>query len=288
MTVAIIGLGIMGGAYARNLHRAGETVIGVDPAPAARQSFIDAGGQAHESPGTWIADCDLIVLSLVSPAVLAIVCESLKPFLRPGQIVLETGTFALVDKDSAQQSLAEVGAILLDCPVSGTGVQAATGDLVMMASGPSEAVEMARPLLEKFTRIVINAGEFGDGIKLKFVANHAVAVHNVAAAETLNYADALGLSRDTVYAMLSGGAGQSRMSDLRMPLMISGAYDPPSASLKMFEKDLSIIGSDIKEKGVQTPLFDACRALYDLAFDDLPAGYDTAAVFEVYRSGRKP
>jgi 3-hydroxyisobutyrate dehydrogenase-like beta-hydroxyacid dehydrogenase len=70
--------------------------------------------------------------------------------------------------------------------------------------------------------------------------------------------------------------------------MISGAYDPPSASLKMFEKDLSIIGSDIKEKGVQTPLFDACRALYDLAFDDLPAGYDTAAVFEVYRSGRKP
>lgn len=288
MTVAVIGLGIMGGAYARNLIKAGETVIGVDPAPAARQSIIDAGGQAHDVPGPWISDCDLVVLSLVSPVVLALICENLKPLLRPGQIILETGTFALVDKLAAEKALKDVGAILLDCPVSGTGAQAAKGDLVMMASGPSDAVETARPLLEKFTRVVINAGPFGNGIKLKFVANHAVALHNVAAAETLNYADTMGLDRGTVYQMLSGGAGQSRMSDLRMPLMISGAYEPPTASLKMFEKDLNVIGDDVAEKGVQTPLFDACRVLYDAAFDQLSDGLDTAAVFEVYRNGRKP
>ncbi|ASJ73403.1 Succinyl-diaminopimelate desuccinylase [Granulosicoccus antarcticus IMCC3135] len=109
----------------------------------------------------------------------------------------------------------------------------------------------------------------------------------IAAADRLNYADELGLDRDIVYQMLSGGAGQSRMSDLRMPLMISGAYDPPTASLKMFEKDLSIIGNDIAEKGVQTPLFDACQVLYGAAFAELPEGLDTAAIFEIYRNGRK-
>ncbi len=207
--------------------------------------------------------------------------------LKPGQIVLETGTFALVDKEAARDVLAGAGVILLDCPVSGTGAQAAKGDLVMMASGPGDAVEQARALMEKFTRLVIFAGPFGNGTKLKFVANHAVALHNAAAAETLNYGDALGLDRETVYRMLSGGAGQSKMSDLRMPLMMSGAYDPPTASLKMFEKDLAVIGADIAARGVQTPLFAATRTLYDSAMTQLPPSYDTAAVFEVYRRGRK-
>lgn len=288
MTVCIIGLGIMGGAYARNLIKAGETIIGVDPAVAAREGVAQAGGEVHAELGPWIADCDLIVLSLVSPTVLALVASNLQPFLKPCQVVLETGTFALADKMAAQKTLAEVDAVLLDCPVSGTGAQAAKGDLVMMASGPKKSIEKARPLMEKFTRLVINAGEFGNGIKLKFVANHAVAVHNVAAAETLNYADHLDLDRDTVYEMLSSGAGQSRMSDLRMPLMISGEYDPPTASMKMFKKDLSVIGESIAKGKIRAPLFEASKKLYEAGFATLPATYDTAAIFEVYRRGVRP
>lgn len=277
----------MGGAYARNLIKAGEKIIGVDPADAARESVAKAVGEVHAKLGPWVADCDLIVLSLVSPKVLNLVASNLQALLKPGQIVLETGTFALADKMAAQKTLADVNAVLLDCPVSGTGAQAAKGDLVMMASGPQKAVEKARPLMQKFTRLVIDAGEFGNGTKLKFVANHAVAVHNVAAAETLNYADHLGLNRETVYEMLSGGAGQSRMSDLRMPLMISGQYDPPTASMKMFEKDLSVIGDSIAKGGVKAPLFDASKELYETGFATLPETYDTAAIFEVYRRGVK-
>ncbi len=78
MKVAVIGLGIMGGAYARNLHAAGETVIGVDPAPAARAALASEGITVHEAPGPWIAACDLVILSLVSPGVLAAVCAELR------------------------------------------------------------------------------------------------------------------------------------------------------------------------------------------------------------------
>jgi len=286
MTVGIIGLGIMGGAYARNLIKAGETVIGVDPAATARQKIAEAGGVVHDQPGPWIADCDVVILSLLSPAILASVTSALGKLVSPGQLVLETGTFALADKETARQELAKADAILLDCPVSGTGAQAVTGDLVMMASGPHEAVEQARPIASKFTNLVINAGTFGDGTKLKFVANHAVALHNAAAAETLHFADQLDLDRALVFEMLSSGGGQSRMSDLRMPLMMSGTYTPPTASLKMFAKDFAVIGDSLTEHDAQAPLFDAARKLYDQAFATLPDDYDTAAVFEVYRQAK--
>ncbi|MGI9500352.1 MAG: NAD(P)-dependent oxidoreductase [Geminicoccaceae bacterium] len=286
-TVGIVGLGIMGSAYAKNLIAGGAAVLGADPSEAARRRLTDAGGTAHECADAWLADCDLVILALISPQVLREVTATLAEVLRPGQVVLETGTFALADKKAAHASLAASGVRLLDCPVSGTGAQAALGDIVMMASGETKAIAHAMPYMALFTKKVIEAGEFGAGSRLKYVANHAVALHNAAAAETLAYADALGLDREIIYEMLSSGAGQSKMSDLRMPLMIEERYEPPTASLKMFEKDLSVIGEDLSRLGLDVPLFDAVHALYRQAFAKLPETHDTAAVFEVYRKRRR-
>lgn len=282
-TVGIVGLGIMGSAYAKNLIAGGMSVIGVDPLEEARKRLADLRGEAHEQVGAWLADCDLVILALLSPAVLQDVAASLAETLRPGQVVLETGTFALADKEAAHAVLSASDIHLLDCPVSGTGVQAAVGDIVMMASGDEQAIVHAKPYMALFTKKVIEAGTFGAGSRLKYVANHAVALHNAAAAETLAYADALGIDRQTIYDMLSSGAGQSKMSDLRMPLMIEERYEPPTASLKMFEKDLAVIGEDLRRLGLDMPLFDVVDALYKEASASLPETHDTAAVFEVYR-----
>lgn len=119
---------------------------------------------------------------------------------------------------------------------------------------------------------------------MKLVANHAVALHNCAAAETLNYAGAMGLEPQVVYDLMSQSAGQSKMSDLRMPLMIAANYEPPSASLEMFDKDLAIIGADIDQLGIRAPLFDACVALYEQALQELPKTHDTSSVYEIYRN----
>ena len=283
MTVGIIGLGIMGTAYSGNLIKAGIDVIGADPFSEARDRLEKAGGKAEESIGPWVKDCDLIIISVASPKVLASVASDLRDHLNAGQVVVETGTFAMVDKLATKETIEANGAILLDAPVSGTGAQAAKADLVIMASGPDEAVAKAKPFLAHLSHTVIEAGEFGMGSKLKYVANHAVALHNCAAAETLHYADALGLDRDVVYGLLSKGAGNSKMLELRMPLMISGAYQPATANMSMFEKDLSIIGADIRAHGISTPMFDAVNALYDKSYQLVPQNYDTAAIFEVYR-----
>lgn len=285
--VGIIGLGIMGSAYAKNLIAGGVKVSGSDPLPEAQARLTDMGGTAHASTGDWLKDCDVVILSLISPPVLHQVAEELAGILSPEQVVVETGTFALADKMAVHEILSKAGIPVLDCPVSGTGVQAAARDLVMMMSGPEAAIDKAEPFIRHMTKKIIRAGEFGAGTRLKFVANHAVALHNTAAAESLAYADALALDRHVVYDMLSNGAGQSKMSDLRIPLMIDGAYEPPTATLKMFEKDLSVIGDDIRRLGMSAPLFEACDALYAEARETLPETYDTAAVFEVYRA-KKP
>jgi putative dehydrogenase len=283
MTVGIIGLGIMGSAYATNLMSAGIKVVGADPAILGREQLEAAGGETYEKVGPWVADCDLIIIAVASTKVLSAVAWMLPEFLKPDQVVMETGTFAMGDKLAAKEAVEVGGAILLDTPVSGTGIQAAVADLVIMASGPKAAIEHARPYMEHLCHTIMIAGEFGAGSKLKYVANHAVALHNCAAAETLHYADALGLNRDVVYQLLSKGAGQSKMLDLRMPLMISGEYTPATAHMAMFEKDLSIIGADIRAQGISTPMFDAVSAMYDKCWTTLPQDYDTAAVFEIYR-----
>jgi len=283
MTVGIIGLGIMGSAYAGNLLKAGIDVAGADPAPEGRARLTEAGGTAHETAGPWLADCDLVIISVASPKVLAAVAQTLGEVLKPGQVVMETGTFAMADKVAAQKAVEANGAILLDTPVSGTGTQAAKADLLIMASGPADAIGHAKPYMAHLGHTIMEAGAFGAGTRLKYVANHAVALHNCAAAEVLHYADALGLDRDVVYDLLSKGAGQSKMLDLRMPLMISGEYTPASAHMAMFQKDLSIIGEDIRAQGITTPLFDAVSNLYDQCWTDLPQDYDTAAIFEIYR-----
>jgi putative dehydrogenase len=283
MSVGIIGLGIMGTAYSGSLRKAGVQVAGFDPDPIARDRLRAIGGVAHDGLGSWLADCDLVIISVASPNVLAAVTATLGSILLPGQVVMETGTFAMADKLAAQAAVQTNGAILLDTPVSGTGAQAAKGDLVIMASGPAQAIQTARPFMDHLGHTIIEAGEFGAGSKLKYVANHAVALHNCAAAETLHYADALGLDRDIVYRLLSKGAANSKMLELRMPLMMSGAYTPATAHMAMFEKDLSIIGADIRAHNITTPMFDAVSALYDKGWTLVPQAYDTAAVFEVYR-----
>lgn len=280
--VGIVGLGIMGSAYAKNLIKGGVSVEGADPLPEARERLAAMGGVPHDAAGDWLADCDLVITSLISPAVLLEVTAILTRVLKPGQVVMETGTFALPDKMAAHDAMVAAGLRPLDCPVSGTGAQAAVADLVMMASGDPDAIAHARPYMAHFTKKVIEAGPFGMGSRLKYIANHAVVLHNTAAAETLAYSDALGMDRQMVYDMLSSGAGQSKMSDLRMPLMISGTYEPPTASLKMFRKDVSVIGDDIKRLGLNLPLFEAATERYETAFATQPETYDAAAVFEAY------
>jgi 3-hydroxyisobutyrate dehydrogenase-like beta-hydroxyacid dehydrogenase len=242
--VGIIGLGIMGSAFARNLLSNGFTVLCYDPVPQAGEALRAAGGQPMTSPRAVAEAADHVLIVLASiPALHSVIAGEggMAPALRAGQVLAEMGTLPLDAKEAARNLVAATGATLLDCPVSGTGAQAALGDLVVFASGPAEAVETMRPIFGGFARDVRHVGDFGAGMKLKLVANLLVSNHNLATAEALLLAERSGLDLQMTYDAIAAGAGTSRMFEVRGPMMVAGRYEPATMKMDVYQKDLALI-----------------------------------------------
>jgi 3-hydroxyisobutyrate dehydrogenase-like beta-hydroxyacid dehydrogenase len=281
LRVGIIGLGVMGIAYARNLLRAGFTVSGYDPAPAALEALAQSGGVAMADPQTVAAASDVILLVLPSVAALHASIAAMCPSLSAGHVLAEMGTLPLEAKKAALDAVAATGAILLDCPVSGTGAQAAKGDLVVFASGEPAAIDRIRPVFAGLARDIRTVGPFGAGMKLKYVANLLVSIHNLAAAEALLLAQKSGLDLQMVYEAIAAGAGTSRMFEVRGPLMISGSYEPATMSMALYQKDLALIMDHARDVGAAVPLMAATLPFYTAALAQGRDRQDTAALFAV-------
>jgi 3-hydroxyisobutyrate dehydrogenase-like beta-hydroxyacid dehydrogenase len=194
---------------------------------------------------------------------------------------VEASTFALADKTRAEQALGKAGHVMLDCPVSGTGAQAKVKDLVIYASGNSRAIRRLRPLFATFARAVHDLGAFGNGSRMKYVANLLVAINNVASAEAMVLGLKAGLDAHTVFEMVTSGAGNSRVFELRAPMMVKDRYDDPTMKVSVWQKDMAVIGEFARELGCPTPMFDATVPVYDKAMRTGHAEHDTAAVCAV-------
>src|SRR5271156_5463723 len=226
--VGIIGLGIMGGAFARNLLAAGWGVVGYDVAPDRRRALARLGGEAAADAAAVARKTKTIITSLPTPKALAATAAAIAKAGVPRRVVVEMSTFTLEDKAKAEAVLRKAGHVLLDCPVSGTGAQAKLKDLVVYASGGAAEIKTLRPLFAAFTRAVHDVGAFGNGSRMKYVANLLVAIHNVASAEAMVLGMKAGLPPQLIYDLVNAGVGTSRVFALRGPMMVKDRYDQPT------------------------------------------------------------
>lgn len=280
-TVGIVGLGIMGGAFARNLVAAGWRVVGFDVDAARRRAARRSGVEIVDSAAAVAAASRDIITSLPAPQALDAVARELAAAALPPRAVIETSTLSLGDKERAERRLRRAGHLMLDCTVSGTGAQAAVRDLVFYASGDPATVRRLRPLFQALGREVYDLGAFGNGSKMKYVANLLVAIHNVAAAEAMVLGMKAGLDPRRIYELANAGAGQSRMFELRGPMMVTGDYRQPTMTLKGWQKDMQVIGDFARRIGVAVPVFRATEPIYGKALRGGRGGDDTAAVCAV-------
>ncbi len=278
--VGVIGLGIMGSAMAANLVQARFDVYGTDIVPDCCVALTRAGGIAVTHPRELAARCQRIILSLPSESALKQVCADLCAACAPGTIVLETSTLPLAAKEACRSALAEKGVILLDCPISGTGAQAKTRDLAVYASGDGDAIKEVRPIIDGFARACHYVGEFGNGTKMKIVANLLVAIHNVAAAEAILLGTRLGLGPARVVEVVSDGAGSSRMLQVRGPVMANRTWTEPAMKNSVWQKDMKLIREALEATGCAAPLFSATVPIYEAALATGHSEHDTAAVYE--------
>ena len=171
---------------------------------------------------------------------------------------------------------------MLDCPVSGTGSQARTGDLVIYASGDRKSrSRKVKPMFAGFSRKMYDLGAFGNGSKMKYVANLLVAINNVASAEAM------------VLGMKAGLDPQRHLRDdlerrRQFARVRTARADDGEGRLQRRHHEMLGLaeghGRDRRlrqEMGVPTPLFSATLPVYAAALKSGHAEHDTAAVCAV-------
>ena len=280
-TVGVIGLGIMGGAFAKNLVASGWRVIGYDTNPARRREATRAGVKVVGNAAEVASAVPIILTSLPNPQALADTVRKISAAKLKSKLLVEMSTFSISDKEKAARMLRKAGHTMIDCPVSGTGAQAKKRDLVFYASGDAKVIRRLRPLLAAFGRLTFNVGPFGNGSRMKYVANLLVAINNVAAAEAMVLGMKAGLDPNTVVEMIKAGAGNSRVFELRAPMMAKGRYDDVTMKISIWDKDMKVIGQHARKIHVPTPLFNATKGIYLKAMKSGLGGRDTAAVCAV-------
>lgn len=280
-TVGVIGLGIMGSSIAANLVKAGFEVFGFDPVASARTKLKKAGGQSCANVQAVARQCRHIVLSLPSESALDQVCAELIAAKPKNLVVAETSTLPEAAKNRVQALLLKHGICLLDCPLSGTGAQAVTRDLAVYASGDKKGIEAFASVFDGFSRARYDVGPFGNGMRMKLVANLLVAIHNVSTAEAILMGVRSGLDAAMVVKVVADGAGGSRMFQVRGPTMVNRSWGDATMKVSTWQKDMRLINDALQHTDTPAPLFSATLPIYNAAMALGHGMDDTAAVYAV-------
>lgn len=276
----------MGSAYARNLIAAGFAVAGYDVDTDRMKALADLGGTPAQTPSAVADAADVILVALPKVGALEDVTSGAGGIVEGASgdgIVIEMSTFPLDAKVAMREALLDARVESIDAPVSGTGLQADQAEIVVYASGESGVIERARPVFEAISKETYNVGEFGNGSKMKYLANLLVSVHNLVTAETFLLGKAAGLDPERILEVISAGVGSSRIFEIRGPMMVADEY-PPAARLDMFIKDIGVIGDFARSLGSPTPLLDAALPWYEEAVEKGLGDLDAAALARLLES----
>jgi 3-hydroxyisobutyrate dehydrogenase-like beta-hydroxyacid dehydrogenase len=274
----------MGGAFARHLLSDGFSVTGFDIDAKRRAALKKLGGTPAATAAAVAGACPVLVTSLPSIAAVQVAFfgkDGIAAGGGPGTVVIETSTLPLAVKHDIRERCAERGIAVLDCPVSGTGAQAAARDIAIYASGERKAYAKAEAALKGFSRSVYYCGEYGNGSKLKYVANLLVTIHNLSTAEAMVMGMKSGLDLELLYKVIRDGAGTSRMFEVRGPLMIASDYSKATMKIEVYKKDIDIIEQFAADLHCPVPLFEASKPFYAAAYAQGRALEDTAAICAV-------
>lgn len=278
----------MGGTMAEALLTGGYKVFGFDIDAKAKQRFKKHGGVFLTNASEVAERADILIVSVSTAKALeqvtqAIVDSKSSRKTKTPPIVIETSTLTMADKNLCAKTLKKVGITTLDCPISGTAVRIKDRALTIFASGSKAAFKTVIPVLEVFTDNVPYVGVFGNGTKLKFSANHLVAIYNVAYAESVALARKMGLDPREVLKLFGNspvlGSGVMR---LRMDMMVKRQYSPPTMKVEVWQKDMEVIGQMAKSVDCPTPLFQASASIYTAAMAQGLSQEDTASTAEVF------
>lgn len=269
LTVAVLGLGNMGGPMAANLVRAGHEVRGFDPVETAQEAARAAGLTVCASPAEAVRGADVVLTMLPNGALVASTYAEVLSEAQPGTLFIDSSTISVDDARAVHSDAVAAGMLQVDAPVSG-GVKGATaGTLAFMVGGEDEAFAAAQPVLEPMAGKVIHCGGPGAGQAAKVCNNMVLAVHQIAIGEAFVLAERLGLEHQALFDVVTGATGNSWALHTNCPVPGPVPTSPanndfaPGFATALMSKDLGLALSALESTGTVAPLGAAAAALYD-------------------------
>jgi len=281
--VGYIGLGLMGSSIARNLMKAGHTLVVHNRSRAIVDQLVSEGATAATSPREVAEQCDFVFTNLPdSPDVEQVDLgpNGIIEGAHPGLIVIDNST---IKSETARQIAAafeKVGVASLDAPVSGGDIGARAGTLSIMVGGPQTAFDRAMPLFQAMGKTVVWVGESGAGQIAKAANQIVVAGTMVAMAEALVLAQKSGVDPARVVQAISRGAAQCWALDNKPPKIFSRNLGPGFKAY-MQAKDLKIVIDTGRTYQVPLPLTAISHQLYEAMVSMGNGGLDNSAVITV-------
>lgn len=263
--VGLIGLGLMGQAFAQRLLAAGWEVVGFDVAAVCRQCAKKLGVQISPSNAAVLAACDRVLLSLPTLRETELVLADARSALRPGHMILDTTTGEPEEAEAIHQRVAAQGVRYLDATISGNSEQVASGDDVLtMVGGDAAAFAAARPLLRVLTPRVRHVGPSGSGARMKLVTNLVLGLNRAVLAEGLCFAEQLGFTRRAALEVLLDSMAYSAIMDTKGEKMVTEDFTP-QARLSQHLKDVRLMLQAAETKRFKLPLTTVHRQLLEAA-----------------------
>jgi 3-hydroxyisobutyrate dehydrogenase len=281
-TIGVIGLGKIAMPIAEQLVKSGHRVVGYRRSSMA--SFEAFGGVPKESPAAVAQDCDFIVSCLPADDALDDVVAGPRGVvgaIRPGQIMLELGTFSLEVKERQRERLAHRGAIFIDGEISGTpGMVAARKSSVFLA-GDEAACKQAAEVVKGFSDACTYFGKFGSAIQVKLIANLLVTLNVTAIAEAMALALKTGIDPKPLIQAIGSGAGSSPQFMIRAPWMAERKFLPAQGGIEVLSHYFGPIKKMAAALGVATPMLDRAISLFERAMEQGLGDHDVAAMVDV-------
>ncbi len=260
LNVSFVGLGVMGGAIARHIARAGHSLTvfnrsrgRIDRWQAANP---DLPIRIAESPADAATGADAVLTCVGNDDDLAdVVLGPMGVFstLGKGAVFIDHTTVSARIARQIAVEARDLEVHCIDAPVTGGQVGAEKGQLTIMAGGRPDAVEAARPLMECYTRRIVHVGKAGSGQTCKMVNQIAFAGIIASLSEALRFAQSAQLDLDRVYEAISGGAAQSWQMDNRWHTMATDEFNFGFA-VDWMRKDLGLTLDEGRSLGVSLPV----------------------------------
>lgn len=285
--VGLIGLGLMGAAFARRLRAAGWEVLGFDLAAACRRRARKLGVRLARDSAEVLAGCDCVLLSLPTLRETKLVLREAQSALRPGLLLLDTTTGEPEQTVVIHRRLAAHGVRYLDTTISGNSEQVAAGDDVLtMVGGDQEAFAAVRRLLRVLTPRVRHVGPSGSGARMKLVTNLVLGLNRAVLAEGLCFAERLGFTRRAALEVLLASKAYSAVMDTKGEKMVMEDFTP-QARLSQHLKDVRLMLKAARAARLRLPFTRVHRQLLEAAERAGLGALDNSALIKVLAGSTK-